>query len=105
MLREDGQLRAGIPSEGGFLWGASWRCTTGILYRLRTGLPYAPLMRSEHINDAEEIVALAGHFFGDVAIRRFPLPFLHLSFYTFFVASRPKREICRAYLERIGNGK
>lgn len=105
MLRDDGQLRAGIPSEGGFLWGASWRCTTGILYRLRTGLPYAPLMRHEHVNEAEEIVALARHFFDDVKTRRFPLPFLHLSFYTFFVATGPKREICSGYLDQLNKPK
>lgn len=98
LLGDGGQLRVGIPSEGGFLWGASWRCTTGLLYRLRTGLPYAPLMRHEHVNDAAEIIALIRHFFADVEVRRFPLPLLHLSFYSFIAARGPRHGLCEDYL-------
>ncbi len=52
LLARNGVLQAGIPSEGGFLWGLAWRCSTGLSYRLRTGLDYGVLMRHEHVNSA-----------------------------------------------------
>ncbi len=44
---------AGIPSEGGFLWGLAWRSSVGLSFRLRTGLNYGDLMRHEHANRAD----------------------------------------------------
>jgi SAM-dependent methyltransferase len=98
LLKPGGRFQAGIPSEGGFLWGAAWRLTTGIGYRLRNGLPYGPLMRYEHLNDAPDILAVLRWFFGRVEVRRFPLPLHHLSFYAYVEASAPDVERCRAYL-------
>jgi SAM-dependent methyltransferase len=97
-LKPGGRFQAAIPSEGGFLWGAAWRLTTGIGYRLRNGLPYGPLMRYEHVNDASDILAVLRYFFGRVATRRFPLPLHHLSFYTYAEASEPDPGRCRGYL-------
>jgi SAM-dependent methyltransferase len=101
LLKPDGIFQAGIPSEGGFLWGAAWRLTTGIGYRLRNGLPYGPLMRYEHVNDAEDILAVLRYFFRAVVVRRFPLPMHHLSFYTYAEASEVDGARCRAYLETL----
>lgn len=97
-LKPEGRFQAGIPSEGGFLWGAAWRLTTGIAYRLRNRLPYAPLMRYEHLNDAPEILAVLRWFFRKVSVRRFPLPIHHLSFYAYLEAGEADLERCRAYL-------
>ena len=88
-----------IPSEGGVLWGLAWRLTTGIAYRLRTGLSYGVLTRYEHINDADEIIAILRWFFVEVAIRRFPAPGTHLSLYTYIRASAPNLDRCRHYLQ------
>ena len=44
LLRKDGVFSCGIPSEGGFLWGFAWRMTTGLEFRLSTGLNYGDLM-------------------------------------------------------------
>ena len=52
LLSDVGVFQAGIPTEGGFLWGALWRLTTGVSYRLRTGLDYSTVMRHEHVNTA-----------------------------------------------------
>jgi SAM-dependent methyltransferase len=90
LLAPAGQFQAAIPSEGGLLWGLSWRLTTAISYRLSTGLPYGPLMRHEHLNDGDEIEALVSHFFAVRRIERFPLPSLHLSFYSYFEGSLPQ---------------
>jgi SAM-dependent methyltransferase len=86
LLRDGGLFQAGIPSEGGFLWGMAWRSVTGPAYRLRTGLDYATLMRHEHVNTAQEILTLVRHFFAEVAVARFPIPLHHLSFYTYLEA-------------------
>ncbi|MGI9301725.1 MAG: class I SAM-dependent methyltransferase [Gammaproteobacteria bacterium] len=99
LLAPHGAFRAGIPSEGGLLWGLSWRMSTGIAYRLRTGLDYKSLMRHEHVNTANEIVSVVRHFFGSVSIRRFPLPALHMSVYTFLEANNPKCDRCREFLK------
>jgi len=98
LLKPTGTFQAGIPSEGSFLWGAAWRCTTGVWYRVRTGLSYGDLMRHEHVNDAGEILAVLRHFFATVTVRRFPLPFHHLSFYAYAEATGARAAVCAAFL-------
>ena len=100
LLRPDGIFQAGLPSEGGFLWGLSWRGTTGLAYRLRTGLDYTTLMRHEHLNSIDEICEVIGCFFGKVAKSTFPPLGKHLSWYTYLEASEPDVGNCRAFLAR-----
>jgi hypothetical protein len=71
-------------------------------YRIQRGLDYGALMRHEHLNTADEILALLNHFYEKVEVSRFPLPLRHLSFYTAITAYHPRRERCRhfAILER-----
>jgi hypothetical protein len=102
LLAPGGLLQAGIPSEGGFLWGFSWRLSVGLSCRLRTGLDYGDLMRHEHINEAHEIVALLHYFYGRVRIRRFPLPLHHGSLYAYLEASEPRLDLCRAHSRQPG---
>lgn len=97
LLREGGSMRAGFPSEGGFLWGLAWRSTTGIAYRLKRGLDYAGIMRHEHVNSAPEILQLMGYFFAEVELARFPTPWHHLSFYTVASAAAPRLDRCRRW--------
>jgi hypothetical protein len=95
LLDNSGIFQAGIPAEGGLLWGLAWRCVTGPAYRRRTGLDYGTLMRHEHVNTANEILAVIRHFFQNVRTWRFPLPHLHLSFYIYVEASGPRVGLCR----------
>lgn len=96
-LRRGGSFRAGFPSEGGLLWGLSWRFTTAIEYRLKRGIDYGAIMRHEHVNTAAEIVLLLRYFFARVEISRFPLPFAQLSFYTAAIAREPRLDRCRRF--------
>lgn len=97
LLAQDGQFQAGIPTEGGILWGLAWRTTTGFAYRLRTGLSYAGVMHHEHVNTADEILAITRYFFTEVRVRFFPIPLKHLSFYSVIEASRPRLTRCTEY--------
>jgi hypothetical protein len=97
-LEHDGTFQHGVPSEGGALWGAAWRLTTGLSYRMRTGLSYGTVMRHEHINTAPEIASIVRHFFEDVNLTRFPLPFFHGSLFTHIHATNPKIGVSEAYL-------
>jgi len=99
LLRSGGIFQAVIPTEGGFLWGASWRLTTGVAYRLRTGLDYKTLMRHEHVNGSKEILAIIRYFFGSVKISRFPLSGYHTSFYTYVEASQPDTNLAIKYVD------
>jgi hypothetical protein len=98
LLDQRGVFRAGIPTEGAFLWGLAWRATTGVSFWLRTGLPYGAIMRHEHVNTADEILAVVNYFFRHVELRRFPLPPKHLSFYTVLSATCPDTGHCVEYL-------
>ncbi len=100
LLAKSGSLRAGIPSEGGFLWSLGWRATTGISYRLRTGLSYERVMRHEHVNSSDEIIAVTGYMFRNVTIRRFPLSGKHLSLYTSLIATDPCLQTCQELLRK-----
>lgn len=98
-LRPDGIFHAGIPSEGGFLWGLGWRLSTAIAFRARTGLRYADIMRHEHVNTAREIISICEWLFGHVSIERFPVRLHHLSFYAVIEAHRPNIKRCRKLLQ------
>jgi SAM-dependent methyltransferase len=97
LLAPGGRLQAGIPTEGGLLWGMAWRSTTGVAYRLRRGDDYGRIMRHEHVNDAREIQTVLEYFFRKVTLRRYPLPFFHLSFYTYLEAVSPDVDRCAAF--------
>ncbi len=101
MLAEDGIFQAGIPAEGGALWGLAWRMTTGVSFWLRTGLPYGEMMRHEHVNDASEIQQLLEFYFEKIDVEHFPMPHQHLSFYYSLVARRPRIDVCRATLRKL----
>jgi SAM-dependent methyltransferase len=99
LLRDDGVMVHGVPSEGGILWYLAWRFGTGLSFSLRTGLSYATLMRHEHVNNVAEIVRVLRIFFADVSCSHFPLPLLHGSFYTCVRMLTPDKERAAAYLE------
>ena len=101
-LRQGGRFQAGIPSEGGLLWGLAWRFTTGVKFRLDTRLSYAQIMRHEHVNEAPEIMSLVHWLFNRVETERFPLSGHHASFYTVFEAWEPRLPRCDELLERHG---
>lgn len=98
LLNKGGVFCAGIPSEGGFLWGLGWRATVGVVARLKLGLNYGDLMRHEHLSTAPEIIAVVRYFFKQVEVSRFPLPFHHLSLYSCIRASDPIEDRCRGFL-------
>ena len=95
LLAEGGIFQAGIPAEGGAMWGLAWRLTTGLSFRIRTGLPYGEMMRHEHVNEAQEIRQLIEYYFEDVELQQFPLPHLHLSLYHYLKASKPRLDRCQ----------
>ena len=105
LLEKDGLFAAGIPSEGGLLWKLAWQYGTGPGFKKRTGLDYGPLMRFEHVNDAQEIEGVLRYFFSKVDRVRFPLPFLNLSFYTLLIGSQPKITLCHQFLNQLSDSK
>ena len=94
LLKQGGVFQAGIPAEGGLLWGAAWRLSTGLAYRLHNGISYRPVMRHEHINSASEIIELTQYFFNDVSLAYFPLPAIHASLFIAITARGPNLERC-----------
>jgi hypothetical protein len=94
-LASEGVFQAGIPSEGGFLWNVSWRCSVGLSCYITSGLNYADLMKHEHLNSAPEIIALLKHFFRHVNVYRFPLPWHHASLYAYLEAREPYLDRCQ----------
>ncbi len=97
-LAENGSMRIAIPSEGAFLWTMAWKCTTGLEFRLRTGLDYGELMSFEHVNTAAEIETVLRYFFGTVERSLFG-PARELSFYQFFECRNPVIGRCSEMVE------
>lgn len=100
-LTEDGILQIAYPSEGSFMWGTAWRCTTGISFRMRWGLSYKPFRKFEHVNTSREILQIIKYFFGHTSSSRFPFPSHHLSLYAYTEAARPRLDRCSEYLDFI----
>ncbi len=101
-LEEGGSFHAGIPMEGGLLWESMWRASTGVAYRLRNGISYAPLMAHEHINSAADITEVIDYFFDDVDCNRFPLRGKHVSIYAHLRAIGPHKDRSADYLAAQG---
>ena len=97
-LDADGMFQAAIPSEGGALWGVSWRLTTGLAYRLRNHADYGAVMRHEHLNSQIEVLAVVRACFHDVAVRRFPPFGRHGSLYSCILARRPDADFATSLL-------
>ncbi|MFC3068720.1 methyltransferase domain-containing protein [Phenylobacterium soli] len=104
LLTPDGELRAAIPAEGGFLWRLGWSLTTGLEFRLRHGLDYGELMRHEHVNTAAEIEALVGGLFEEVSVRSFGLG-RQLSLYRFLAARKPRLDRATEWIARYAGPK
>lgn len=98
LLAEGGVFSNAIPSEGGMLWGLSWRLTTGLAYKVKTGHSYRNIMRHEHVSSCEEIIAIVRHFFRQVEVRRFPGPGPHASIYSVVNARNPDTITCESLL-------
>jgi hypothetical protein len=97
LLKEGGALRVGIPSEGTLAWRLAWTLTTGLEFRLRYGLRYGVLMRHEHLNTAEEIHQVLGHFFSHITCKVFGIS-RRLSLYQVLFCSEPRIAKCEEYL-------
>ena len=100
-LEPQGTFAAGIPSEGGLLWGFAWRATVGLACRIGSGLNYGDLMRHEHVSRAKEIVGILSYFFATCRVRRFPTPWHPLSLYTFLLCRDPRHDRCRQVAARL----
>jgi 2-polyprenyl-3-methyl-5-hydroxy-6-metoxy-1,4-benzoquinol methylase len=99
-LCPQGVLQVAIPSEGSLSWSVSWRATTAVLYWLKYRRNYAHGVRHEHVNTAMEVEEVIRHFFRNVSIRKWPLPWFHLSLYTYIEAIDPDLQRVREYLNR-----
>ena len=97
LLDEGGIFQAGIPCEGEFLWHFTSSLSTGLSFRIRTGLNYSTLMKYEHINSSTEIIEICKYFFKNVKIKRFPIQLKNLSLYIYIEASNPVLERCREF--------
>lgn len=99
LLDDEGVFAAGVPSEGGRLWEAAWRASTGRAFRREHGLDYAALMAWEHINTVREIEAVIQALFAKVRITRFPGPTVDSSLYTAIFAQLPRQDAATGVLE------
>lgn len=98
LLKDNGTFQAGIPNEGALIWSLAWKATTGLAFRLRTGLDYAKVMHHEHVNAAQEIVWLVEHFFKQVNVEFFPLSVPYLGLYVYIEAREPNRHVATEWL-------
>ena len=77
--------------------------TTGLSFWARNKLNYNVIMKYEHVNTAHEIKSIINYIFENVEETRFPLPFHHFSFYTYFQAKKPNIEKALYLLNRYEN--
>ena len=56
VIKPDGRLSVVIPCEGGRVYGLGRRVTVQRQFEKRYGIPYDPMIRYEHINEAREVL-------------------------------------------------
>ncbi len=100
LLAENGVLRAGIPSEGTFLWTLGWKITTGLEFRLRHGLNYGLIMNYEHVNTAKEIEEVLEYFFKEIKCKVFGLS-KSISLYRYYECRDPMVDRCHEFLGKL----
>lgn len=101
LLTDSGVFRAGIPSEGGFLWRMAYKYGTGTTFRLKYKLDYEVFQKYEHVNTAKEMIEATRLFFDDVKVANWPLPAISASFYTFIEARSPRISRANEYLASV----
>jgi hypothetical protein len=100
LLKQGGQLRIAVPSEGTLLWRMACKLTTGMEFKLKYGLDYDIIMRHEHVNSAREIADILEFFFEQV--KSTALGFSKkFSLYQFFICSAHNVDKCLCYLKDI----
>jgi hypothetical protein len=104
LLKNNGMLRVGIPSEGTFLWALSWQLTTGLEFRLKYGLSYGLLMKHKHVNTAREVEDVLCYFFNEINYKVCGIS-KSISLYQFYVCSSPSEKRCVEYLEEASHSK
>jgi hypothetical protein len=100
LLAEKGTFRAGIPSEGTFLWTLGSRFTSGLEFKLKYGLDYRLLMKHEHVSTAAEVEEVLEYCFRDVVCKVFGLS-KSISFYRFYECRTPRAQRCRDLISRF----
>ncbi len=96
LLTQNGHLRVSIPNEGTILWRLGTKIT-GYEFKRRYGLDYKTLMEFEHVNTADEIEHVLGHFFATVRCSVMGLN-RKLAFYRFYDCSNPDVDMASTYL-------
>lgn len=81
LLKKSGFFIVAIPAEGEFLWSLGWRLTTGLAFLIKYRLNYGVIMRFEHVNKAQEILAMLGDVFKIDEIHSYPFNRKHLRLY------------------------
>ncbi len=100
LLNTKGTLRTSIPNEGTLLWKLGWKMTTGLEFKIKHGLDYGVLMRSEHVNTADEIEEVLNYFYGKNKLSCFGLG-KSFSLYRYYESSDPRVDLARDYLNNL----
>jgi len=98
LLKDGGDFRSAIPSEGGLLWKISWMISTGVEFRIRHRLDYSVIMKHLHVNDVHEIAQVSRYFYKDVSRSGLGIG-TQFSLYQFFTCKSPDLQRCRQWLE------
>jgi hypothetical protein len=101
LLAENGTFRAGIPSEGTFLWTLGWKLTSRLEFKLKYRLDYGLLMKYEHVNTAREIEEVLEYFFEEVECKVFGVA-KSISFYRYYECRSPRAERCGVFTRKRG---
>lgn len=72
--KQQGQLLAVIPCEGGIAYSIARRISAQRIFERTYGLPYGPLIAREHLNRPTEILAELAPYFAVEHRRFFPFP-------------------------------
>ncbi len=100
LLKENGVLRASVPSEGTWLWTLGWKLTTGLEFKMKYGLDYGLLIKHEHVNTAREIEEVLEYFFREVKCKVFGLSRSH-SLYRYYECHEPQVDRCHEFLRML----
>lgn len=93
-----GVLSVAVPNEGRFLWGFSYKATTGREFYKKYKLDYEIGMKYEHVNTADEIECILDYFFDDVDIKLLGIN-RDFAFYRYLECKNPRKMICEAFLK------
>ena len=97
-MKKNGFQSHSVPCEGYPTWNYMWYLFNGLIFRIKYGYSFKLIMKHEHLNNLDEIIALIKFFYKKVEIKySYPFYTKYFAFYANINFSKPNSKNIKFY--------